>query len=142
MGAQINSSSRKRKRSYTPLSEINVTPFVDVMLVLLVVFMVTAPLLTSGVKVDLPKSTANRLEVAKEPAIVTLDDKGNLFVKDKKVTLKNLVQTIEAQYGDASEKIYIRGDKKIAYGKIMQVMGVLTKGGFEQVGLISEKEKK
>ena len=123
------------------MNEINVTPFVDVMLVLLIVFMVTAPLLSAGVPVDLPEAQAKPLALEKEPITVTVDTEGRIFIKDDEVQMADLVphlNTIVA--GDLDERIYVRGDKSVSYGTIMQVMGVMNGAGFRHIGLVALKE--
>ena len=126
-------------RRYRPMAEINVTPFVDVMLVLLVVFMITAPLLTAGVEIDLPESAADTLEGEDEPLTVSIDADGALYIQELEVPLEELavkLRAIAANRGDA--RIFVRGDKAIDYGRVMQVMGVLDAGGFREVGLVTE----
>ena len=130
-----------RRRRWQPMSDINVTPFVDVMLVLLIVFMVTAPLLSAGVPVDLPEAQAKPLALEKEPITVTVDTEGRIFIKDDEVQMADLVphlNTIVA--GDLDERIYVRGDKSVSYGTIMQVMGVMNGAGFRHIGLVALKE--
>ena len=123
------------------MSEINVTPFVDVMLVLLIVFMVTAPLLSAGVPVDLPKAPASPLAVEKKPVTVTIDNDGRIFVEDKEVTLADLVPTLtKVATNGPDERIYVRGDRSASYGAIMQVMGTINGAGFKRIGLVALKE--
>ncbi|HVY20979.1 MAG TPA: protein TolR [Bauldia sp.] len=123
------------------MSDINVTPFVDVMLVLLIVFMVAAPLLSAGVPVDLPQAQAKPLALEKEPVSVTVDTKGRIFVKDAEVTMESLVATLtSAVQGKLDDRIYVRGDKAVSYGQIMQVMGVISSAGFTHIGLVALKE--
>jgi biopolymer transport protein TolR len=132
---------RHRRRAVRPMSEINVTPFVDVMLVLLIVFMVTAPLLSAGVPVDLPKAPASPLAVEKKPVSVTIDNDGRIFVDDKEVTLAELVPTLTAVATNGlDERIYVRGDRSASYGAIMQVMGAINGAGFKRIGLVALKE--
>jgi len=121
------------------MSEINVTPFVDVMLVLLVVFMVTAPLLAVGVPVDLPKTDAANLEEKEEPITISIDIEGNIFVQETEVTLDDLVPRLLAvSKSRADTRIYVRGDKNIDYGRVLVAMGQITAAGFSRVALISE----
>jgi biopolymer transport protein TolR len=120
------------------MSEINVTPFVDVMLVLLIIFMVTAPMLTAGVAVNLPDSSANSLPDDKEPLTLTINGKGETFIQDTQVETKQLVSKILAMSKNRTDtRIYVRGDKSIDYGRVMEVMGLLSKAGFTKVALIS-----
>ena len=129
----------KRTR-YRPLAEINVTPLVDVMLVLLIIFMVTAPLMTSGVPVDLPKANAQPINNDSEPLTVSLNAEGKIFLQDQEVATDDLVTKLQAIAKDNPERrIFVRGDKDIAYGKIMQVMGTITQGGFTKVALLAEQ---
>ncbi len=123
------------------MSDINVTPFVDVMLVLLIVFMVTAPLLSAGVPVDLPEANAKPLAIEKEPITVTIDGQGRIFIKDNEVPPDELVTKLgDAVGGKLDERIYIRGDKSVSYGAIMKVMGDINGAGFRNIGLVSVKE--
>ena len=132
-----------RRRTYRPLSEINVTPFVDVMLVLLIVFMVTAPLLTVGVPVDLPKTQAKALAEPVEPLVVTVNANGQVFIQDTEVPMENLVPRLRAITENKSDtRIYLRGDRKLAYGRIMEVMGTVNVAGFTRVALIAELPKR
>ena len=132
--------SFKFNRSYKePMSEINVTPFVDVMLVLLIIFMVTAPLLTVGVPVDLPESSADSLPDDQEPLTVTINSKGEIFIQEHKVVFKKVVPKILAISKNRTDtRIYVRGDKSINYGRVLEVMGMLSGAGFSKVALISE----
>jgi biopolymer transport protein TolR len=125
---------------YRPLSEINVTPLVDVMLVLLIIFMVTAPLMTSGVPVDLPKTNAQPLNTDSEPLTVSVNGEGKVFLQDAEVDLAELVAKLRAIAQDKTDRrIFVRGDKGIAYGRIMEVMGTITQGGFTKVALLAEQ---
>ncbi len=120
-------------------AEINVTPMVDVMLVLLVIFMVTAPLLTVGVPVDLPKTKASVINEKDEPLTVSIDGKGDLYLQETTIELPVLVPRLVAITGENPEaRIYVRGDKSISYGQVMEVMGAISAGGFKKVALISE----
>ncbi len=140
MGASIGTFRSNRKRHARPIAEINVTPFVDVMLVLLIVFMVSAPLLTAGVPVDLPEAQAKPLTVDKEPITVTIDQAGKVFVKDSEVTIDQLVPKLTAlASGSLDERIYVRGDKTANYGAVMQVMGAINGAGFTHIGLVALK---
>ena len=130
------------KKSKDPISEINVTPFVDVMLVLLIVFMVTAPLLTVGVQVDLPESSADSLPEEQEPLTLTINSKGEVFIQETKIEFDNLIKKILAVSNNRTDtRIYVRGDKNINYGRVLEVMGTLSGAGFSKVALISEPYK-
>ncbi|MGX1097147.1 protein TolR [Amorphus sp. MBR-141] len=145
MGVQLSNSSggrgRRRAPRHRPMSEINVTPFVDVMLVLLIVFMVSAPLLTVGVPIDLPQSRAKPLEGDNEPLTVSINAQGQVFLQDSEITLDDLVPrlTAIAQNG-YEERIYVRGDQDVGYGAIMSVMGRLNAAGFKRIGLVTQQE--
>jgi biopolymer transport protein TolR len=141
MGSGGGGRHKHRRRRARPMSDINVTPFVDVMLVLLIVFMVTAPLLSAGVPVDLPEAQAKPLALEKEPVTVTVDTNGHVFVKDAEIQMNDLVARLsEAVGGNLDERVYVRGDKTVSYGTIMQVMGVMNAAGFRHIGLVALKE--
>lgn len=121
------------------MSEINVTPLVDVMLVLLIIFMVTAPLLTVGVSVDLPETAANPLPGQDEPLSVSIDKAGAVFIQDNEVELEALAPRLAAITRNKRDtRIFVRGDRGIDYGRVMQVMGTLTRAGFTKVALVTE----
>ncbi len=125
-----------------PMSEINVTPFVDVMLVLLIIFMVTAPLLTVGVQVDLPETSADTLPEESEPLTLTINSKGEVFIQETKIEFDNLIPKILAVSDNRTDtRVYVRGDKTINYGRVLEVMGKLSGSGFTKVALISEPYK-
>jgi len=133
---------RTAKQRYRPLSEINVTPFVDVMLVLLIVFMVTAPLLTVGVPVDLPKTQAQSIADPDEPLVISVNAEGQIYIQDTEVELNKLVPRLRAiTESKPDTRIFVRGDRAIAYGRIMQVMGTVNSAGFKRVALIAELPK-
>ena len=139
MAATLNGKPQFRGR-YRPLAEINVTPLVDVMLVLLIIFMVTAPLMTSGVSVDLPKADAQPINNDSQPLTVSIDATGNIFLQDQQVDLPELVAKLQAiAQNNQERRIFVRGDKDLAYGRIMQVMGTITQGGFTKVALLAEQ---
>ena len=137
MGAKLNTGGRGRKR-HSAIAEINVTPFVDVMLILLIVFMVTAPLMTAGVPVDLPESKAQSLnEDDNAPVEVTLNAKG-MFIGESEVTEDRLLPLLKAMTdGKDDRRIYLRADKTLNYGYVMRVLGSINAGGFQKVALIS-----
>lgn len=131
----------RRRFSYTPMSQINVTPFVDVMLVLLIVFMVTAPLLTVGVPVDLPKSEAQAINEPVEPLVVSVDGEGRIYIQETEVRIGQLVPRLRAiTERKPDTRIYVRGDRAIDYGRVMTVMGHLNGAGFTKVALITEQD--
>jgi biopolymer transport protein TolR len=137
-------SARRRGRSgVMPMAEINVTPFVDVMLVLLIVFMVTAPLLTVGVPVDLPQTRARALGQDREPLAVSVDKDGNIFLQNTPIAADELVPKLQAIAENGYEqRIFVRGDQTVDYGRVMQVMGLLNAAGFTHIGLVTQIEKK
>lgn len=142
MGAQLRGAGnggRRGRRTYRPMSEINVTPLVDVMLVLLIVFMVTAPLLTVGVPVDLPRTEASPIQEEIEPLAITVDAQGRLFLQEAEVDLDGLVPRLQAITANKPDtRIYVRGDATVDYGKVMMVMGRINAAGFRKVALITE----
>ena len=137
-----NGGGRGRRRgrgSYVPMSEINVTPMVDVMLVLLVVFMVSAPLMTVGVPVDLPQTDAAQMVGQDEPLVVSVNAKGEVFLQETKITLEQLVPRLVAITQNKKDtRIFVRGDKAIAYGQVMEVMGTVNLAGFTRVALLTQ----
>ena len=136
MTLKLNHSRNK------PMSEINVTPFVDVMLVLLIIFMVTAPLLTVGVLVDLPESAADSLPDDQEPLTISINSKGEIYIQEHQVTYQKMVPKLLAIAKNRTDtRIYVRGDKNINYGRVLEVMGTLSGAGFSKVALISEPYK-
>ena len=141
--AQGGGSRRGRRRaSKRPMSDINVTPMVDVMLVLLIVFMVAAPLLTVGVPIDLPQTKAKELNTEAKPITVSVTPAGDIFIGDQPVQLDGLVDAINAQPQAApDQRIYVRGDQTANYGAVMKVMGVLSASGFSKIGLITAQDQ-
>jgi biopolymer transport protein TolR len=142
----VMSNPRKgngKRRAGRPMAEINVTPFVDVMLVLLIVFMVTAPLLTVGVPVDLPQTRAKSLGEDREPLSVTIDNGGRIFLQNTPIGEEDLVPKLIAISNNGyNQRIFVRGDKAVDYGKVMQVMGLLNSAGFTRIGLVTDSVKK
>ena len=127
---------------YRPMSEINVTPLVDVMLVLLVVFMVTAPLLTVGVPVDLPQTQAPPINEPKEPLTITVNREGAVYIQETSVPIEGLVERLQAITGANPDAVlYVRGDKDINYGRVLEVMSLVTSAGFHKVSLVAEAPK-
>ena len=134
-----NNLNKRKKQRYTQMSEINVTPFVDVMLVLLIVFMVTAPLLTVGIKVDLPKVKATALTDIKDPIEITVKLDGEVYIGESKVEVENLIPRLNAITEQNTEaRIYIRGDRVVAYGRIMEIMSIINSAGYIKVALITQ----
>ncbi|MGE5538087.1 MAG: protein TolR [Gemmatimonas sp.] len=143
MGVQLNTGGgrggRYGRARARPMSDINVTPLVDVMLVLLIIFMVTAPLLTVGVPVDLPKTEARPITGQDEPLVVSIDTSGKVFLQETEIQLTDLVPRLQAITNNKPDtRIFVRGDKNVAYGRIMEVMGTVSSAGFSRVALIAE----
>jgi biopolymer transport protein TolR len=131
---------RFRRRRYSPIADINVTPMVDVMLVLLVIFMITAPLLQVGVPVDLPKTSAQQVGGKDEPLVVSVNAKDEVFLGDTKYEVDDLATKLKAVHDEKpDQRVFIRGDKTINYGRMMQVMGIIIDAGFRQLGLLGEQ---
>jgi biopolymer transport protein TolR len=137
-------AGRRRHRRRPVMSEINVTPMVDVMLVLLIIFMVSAPLLTVGVPLDLPQTQAKSLEQDKEPLTVSVNTKGAVYLQNTEIPLEELVPKLKAitdARGGAEERIFVRGDRQVDYGTVMKVMGRISAAGFRRVALVTEVEQ-
>jgi len=139
------SSGRTQRRRRPVMSEINVTPFVDVMLVLLIVFMVSAPLLTVGVPIDLPQSQAKALEQNNEPLTVSVNTQSQIFLQNDEIKLDDLLPKlkaiIDARGGTSNDLIYIRGDRTVGYGMMMRVMGRISGAGYHRIALVTEVEQ-
>src|ERR1700749_2573137 len=142
--AAFSGGGKSRYRLKSVMSEINVTPMVDVMLVLLIIFMVSAPLLTVGVPIDLPQTQAKSLDQDKEPLAVSVNNDGKVFLQNSEIPIDEPVATLKAvpeARGGFDERIYVRGDKKVDYGTVMGVMGRLSAAGFRRVALVTEVEQ-
>ena len=147
MGVSLNQGrpgggrrSRARQR-HTPMHEINVTPFVDVMLVLLIIFMVAAPLLTSGVPLELPETKGQQLQANKEPVTINVQKDGKIYIGETPIQLNEIAGKLMAiAKAGYDEPIFVRGDKGIDYGTVMRVMGRIKQGGFNKVSLVTESE--
>ena len=144
-GSSAGVSVGKRRHTRKPvMAEINVTPMVDVMLVLLIIFMVSAPLLTVGVPIDLPQTKAKSLDQDKEPLTVSVNTKGEIYLQNSEIKIDELVAKLQAvtqARGGNDERIYVRGDRKVDYGTVMRVMGRLSAAGFRRVALVTEVEQ-
>jgi biopolymer transport protein TolR len=143
MAGVINGGSHRGRGAWRsrlkPNSDINITPMVDVMLVLLIIFMVTAPLLTAGVAVDLPKTRAKLLSQDKEPLTITIEKSGKIFLQETEIAAAELVPRLTAIAENGyDQRIFVRGDKAVDYGTVMQVMGELNAAGFRRIGLVTE----
>ena len=138
MAGGLMGGNRKGGR-YRPMAEINITPMVDVKLVLLIIFMVTAPLLTSAVNVDLPKTAASPAPQDDKPLTVSINAQGQIFLQEEPIELADLVIKLKAiSEGNADKKILVRGDKGNSYGRMLEVMGTITQGGFTKLALLSD----
>ena len=141
-GGGWQSRRSRRRRGGSVISEINVTPMVDVMLVLLIIFMVSAPLLTVGVPIDLPQTAAKSVDQNKDPITVSVNDKGQIYLGEAEVAYGDLVAKLQGvTKGNMDERIFVRGDRKVDYGTVMRVMGRLSSAGFKKVALVTEAEQ-
>lgn len=133
---------RRRRKRHQPMSEINVTPFVDVMLVLLIIFMVAAPLLTVGVPIDLPETQARPMNADTQPITVSVNDKGQVYLQETEIAVDEVVPRLEAIAKTGyEERIYVRGDKTADYGTVMQVMARISAAGYKNLGLVTLQEQ-
>ena len=138
----LDQNYKRNKKKYNLMSEINVTPFVDVMLVLLIIFMVTAPLLTVGIPVDLPKVKSNALTDQKDPLEVTVKLDGKVFLGESEVEVENIIPRLNAITDQNTKtRIYISGDRVVAYGRIMEIMSIINSAGYEKVALVTQNPK-
>ncbi len=138
-GGMISPGSGRRRR-YRPMAEINVTPLVDVMLVLLIVFMVTAPLITSGVSVNLPQANAKPVNSDSTPITITVNSQDQIYLQNSQVQLSNLVSTLQQiSQNNPDRRVFVRGDKDVSYGDMLQVMATITQGGFTKVALLADQ---
>ena len=148
MGMSVGAGHKggRRKRGvprYGAMAEINMTPFIDVMLVLLIIFMVAAPLLATGVPIDLPETKAAALNIDQKPLSVAVDDKGDIFVMVQPVPVVLLADRIQSlAKAGFDERIYVRGSRQVNYGRVAQVMSIITGAGYKKVALVTEQEKK
>ena len=145
MTGQVQSAQKsgRRRRGHSMMSEINVTPFVDVMLVLLVIFMVTAPLVTAGVQLDLPKAQARAVNAPDSaPLEIALDNRGRIFIGEAAIKLEAMPTKLAAIFAEAPERrVYIRADQSLDYGQVMQVMTVVNTAGFTKIALLTDPAK-
>jgi biopolymer transport protein TolR len=149
MGASLSTPGRKggrRRRGvprYGAMAEINMTPFIDVMLVLLIIFMVAAPLLATGVAVDLPQTKAGALNIDQKPVSIAIDEKGQVFLMDQPVETTQLLDRLKDSVKQGfDERIYVRGSKAVNYGRVAEVMSLVISAGYKKVALVTEQEKK
>ena len=148
MGMSVSSAGKGgRRRRGTPrygaMAEINMTPFIDVMLVLLIIFMVAAPLLATGVPIDLPQTRAAALNIEQKPLAIAIDDKGQVFLMDQPVAVEQLVDKLKAvAKAGFDERVYLRGAKAVNYGRVAEIMSIVTAAGFKKVALVTEQDRK
>jgi biopolymer transport protein TolR len=149
MGASISAPGRKggrRRRGvprYGAMAEINMTPFIDVMLVLLIIFMVAAPLLATGVAIDLPQTKAGPLNIEQKPVSIAIDDKGQVSLMDQPVDVAQLLDRLRAAAKQGfDERIYVRASKTVNYGRVAEIMSLVTAAGYKKVALVTEQERK
>ncbi|MEE9313390.1 MAG: protein TolR [Rhizobiaceae bacterium] len=147
MGMSVGSSGisggrRRRSKRHVPMSEINVTPFVDVMLVLLIIFMVAAPLLTVGVPIDLPETQAKPLNSETQPISISIREGGQVFLQETEISIEELIPKLKAIAKNGyEERLYVRGDKTTDYGTVMRIMGALNQAGYKKIGLVTLQEQ-
>jgi biopolymer transport protein TolR len=148
MGISVGAGAKggRRRRGvprYAAMADINMTPFIDVMLVLLIIFMVAAPLLSSGVPIDLPQTKAAALNVDQKPLSVSIDDKGGVFLADQPVVVEQLPERLKALAKDGyDERIYVRASRGVVYGRVAEIMSIVTSAGYKKVALVTDQEKK
>jgi biopolymer transport protein TolR len=141
-GARKGGRGRRGVPRYGAMADINMTPFIDVMLVLLIIFMVAAPLLTSGVPVDLPQAKAGALNVEQKPIAIALNDQGQLFLMDQPIADADLLEKMKALATDGTDqRIYLRASKVVPYGRVAEVMGQVTAAGYKKVALVTQPDK-
>ena len=139
LGGRKSGRRRRGVPRYGAMADINMTPFIDVMLVLLIIFMVAAPLLTSGVSVDLPQTSASALNVDRKPIAVSLNEQGQLYLMDEPISDADLVPKLQAvSQNDVDQRIYVRASKVVPYGRVAQIMAAVTSAGFKKVALVTE----
>ena len=138
-GGRKNNRGRRGVPRYGAMADINMTPFIDVMLVLLIIFMVAAPLLTTGVSVDLPQTSAAALNIDRKPIAVSLNEQGQLYLMDQPIADADLVPKLQAtSQNDLDQRIYLRASKVVPYGRVAQIMAAVTQAGFRKVALVTE----
>ncbi len=141
-GSGVSGGRRRGNRRHQPMSEINVTPFVDVMLVLLIIFMVAAPLLTVGVPIDLPESQAKQLNSDTQPITISVREGGQIFLQETEIVYEELVPKLKAiAKNGIDERLYVRGDRATDYGTVMRIMGALNAAGYKKIGLVTLQEQ-
>ena len=142
-GRKGGGRGRRGAPRYRPMADINMTPFIDVMLVLLIIFMVAAPLLATGVPIDLPQTTAAALNIEQKPMSLSIDEKGTIYLMDLPVAIDDLVDRLGAVAKTGfDERIYVRGAKDVNYGRVAEVMSIITAAGYKKVALVTEPDKR
>ena len=142
VGSRKSGRGRRGVPRYGAMADINMTPFIDVMLVLLIIFMVAAPLLTTGVAVDLPRASATALNVERKPIAVSLNEQGQLYVMDEPIADADLVAKLQAaSQSDVDQRIYLRASKAVPYGRVAEIMAAVTTAGYKKVALVTEPIK-
>ncbi len=137
-----NSRRHKRHNRHKPVNEINVTPFVDVMLVLLIIFMVAAPLLTVGVPIDLPESRASQLNSETQPITISVNEQGQVYLQETEIAMNEIVPKLSAIAENGyEERIYVRGDRSADYGAVMRVMGLISQAGYKRLAMVTLQEQ-
>ena len=140
MAFQIGNGSGGSGDDEPVLSDINVTPLVDVMLVLLIIFMITAPMLHQGIQVALPRADAENLQIRTEdPVVLSIDREGGLFVRDDQVAAADLIERVKAELRSPDDTVFLKADREIAYGKVIEVLDLLHRGGIVNVGMVTER---
>jgi biopolymer transport protein TolR len=142
-GSRKGGRGRRGVPRYGAMADINMTPFIDVMLVLLIIFMVAAPLLTNGVTVDLPKSSAGALNIDQKPVSLSIDEKGQIFLMDQPVADADVITRLQGLAKDGTDtRIYLRASKAVPYGRVAEIMGEITTAGYKKVALVTDPESK
>jgi biopolymer transport protein TolR len=142
-GGRKSTRGRRGVPRYGAMADINMTPFIDVMLVLLIIFMVAAPLLTNGVTVDLPKAAAGALNVEQKPVSIAIDEKGQIFLQDQPVADADVIDRLKALATDGPDtRVYVRASKTVPYGRVAEIMGEVTTAGYKKVALVTEPQGK
>jgi biopolymer transport protein TolR len=138
---QGGSGRRGRRRRSLPINDINMTPFIDVVLVLLIIFMVAAPMLTVGVPIELPRTAARQIQDETQPITISVNGRGEIFLQEQRVALEELTERLTAiARNGVDERLFIRGDRGVNYGVVMQVMGLVNRAGFRRIGLVTEQD--
>lgn len=141
-GAGGGGGKRRRAKRHMPVSEINVTPFVDVMLVLLIIFMVAAPLLTVGVPIDLPETQAKSLQPETQPITISVNQEGKVYIQESEIAVDDILAQLEAiAQNGYEERIYVRGDRSADYGTVMKIMARISSAGYKKIGLVTLQEQ-